>query len=219
MCHRGAFAQGSPATRRLHLSAQLLLARCVLADAHASPVPGPGFGTRSAPGARRTRRRRKRDLPAWDPRDALATRTGPLPPRKVQNAIRLGKKRPHGRPRTGAHGHALLRPVGPPWAGHVPPGASARPPAGGFGPRLRPPLPDVRRWRSGRADYPLPRYGALPIHRTVLLEAGAGVRAAVAAMPEVGILARAAPVRGAGLLAAPPPRLPVLTRGGFLKNR
>ena len=100
MFNRGAFAQGSPATLRLHLRAQLLLALFVLADVQASPLPMRGFGTLSAQGARLTRRSRKLDMPAWDHRDALAPWTGHLHPRKVQREIMLGKKRTNWRPRT-----------------------------------------------------------------------------------------------------------------------
>ena len=59
MFNRSAFAQGGPATLRLHLRAQLLLELFVLADAQASPLPVRGFGTLSAQGARITRRSRK----------------------------------------------------------------------------------------------------------------------------------------------------------------
>ena len=118
--HRGPFAQRGPATLRPHLRAQLLLELCVLADAQASPWPVRGFGTLRAQGARITRRSRTLGMPAWDHRDALATRTSPLHPRKVQRAIMLGKKRTTVRPRTCDDGDALLRPLGNPWAGHVP---------------------------------------------------------------------------------------------------
>src|SRR5215470_4239519 len=52
--HRGPFAQRGPAPLRLHLSAQLLLELFVLADAQASTLPGRGFGTLRAQGARLT---------------------------------------------------------------------------------------------------------------------------------------------------------------------
>src|SRR5918992_6334659 len=120
MFNRGAFAQGSPATLRLHLRAQLLLELFVLADPQASPLPARGFRTLSAQGARITRHSRKLDMPAWDQRDALATRTGHLHLRKVQSEIVFGKKWPNLRPRTGDNVHALLRPLGNPWASHVP---------------------------------------------------------------------------------------------------
>ena len=84
MFDRGAFAQGGPATLRLHLRAQLLLELLVLADAQASSLPERGFGTLRAQGAHITRRSRKLDMPAGDHRDALAARTRHLPPRKVQ---------------------------------------------------------------------------------------------------------------------------------------
>src|SRR5215813_1276668 len=98
MFNRRAFAQGSPATLRLHLRAQLLLELFVLADAQASPWPVRGFGTLRTQGAHIARRCRKLGLPAWDHRDALAPRTGHLPPRKVQREILFGKKRTTWRP-------------------------------------------------------------------------------------------------------------------------
>ena len=73
MFNRRAFAQGSPATLCLHLRAPLLLELFVLAEAQASPLPGRGFGTLRAQGARLARRRRTLGMPAWDHRDALAT--------------------------------------------------------------------------------------------------------------------------------------------------
>src|SRR5262245_36255940 len=120
MFNRGAFAQGSPATLRLHLGAQLLLELFVLADAQASPLPVRGCGTLRTQGARITRRSRELDMPAWDHRDTLAPRTSHLHPRKVQREIMLGKKRTDLRPRTCDNVHALLRPLGNPWAGHLP---------------------------------------------------------------------------------------------------
>src|SRR5688500_13907040 len=100
MFNRGAVTQGSPATLRLYLGAQLLLELFVLADAQASPVPVRGCGTLRAQGAYITRRRRKLDMPAWAHRETLTTRTGHLHPRKVQREIIFGKKRTTVRPRT-----------------------------------------------------------------------------------------------------------------------
>ena len=60
---------------------------------------------------------------------------------------------------------------------------------------------------AGRT-YHLPRDFAIPIHRKVLLEAVEGFRAAFAAVADVFILARDAPVRGDVLLDAPPPGSP-----------
>src|SRR5262245_39026110 len=194
MCNRGAFAQGSPATLRLHLGAQLLLELFVLADAQAAPLPVCGFGTLRAQGARSTRRSRKLDMPAWDHRDTLAPRTGPLHPREVQREIRLGKKRTDLRPRTCDTGHALLRPLGNPWAGYIPQVDIELQQAGGFFQLLSQPLHDCMLRLIGRADDHLPRDFAIQIHRKVLLEAVEGLRAAFAAVTYVFILDRDAPV-------------------------
>src|SRR5215468_4397007 len=151
--HRGPFAQRGPAPLRLHLSAQRLLALFVLADAQASTLPVRGFGTRSAQGARLTRRRRKLDMPAWDPRDALTTRTSHLHPRQVQREIMLSQKRPNGRPRTCDDVHALLRPLGHPWAGHVPQGDPRAATGRGLSPTLQPATPRLHapaHWPDGR---------------------------------------------------------------------
>src|SRR5215470_15638717 len=80
--YRCPFPQRGPSTLRLHLGAQLLLELFVLTDAQASAVPVLDCGTLSAQGARIARRRRKLGMPAWDHRDALATRTGHPHPRK-----------------------------------------------------------------------------------------------------------------------------------------
>src|SRR5262245_2050011 len=120
MLHRRPFPQRGPSTPRLHLGSQLLLELFVLADAQASTLPVRGFGTLRAQGACITRRSRKLDRFARDHRDALATRTGHLPTRKVQREIMLGKKRPNLWPRTCDNVHALLCPLGNPWAGHIP---------------------------------------------------------------------------------------------------
>ena len=85
--HRGAFPQRGPSTLRLHLGSQLLLELFVLADAQASALPARGFRTRGTPGTGVTRRSRKLGRLAWDHGDGLATRTGPLPTRKVQREI------------------------------------------------------------------------------------------------------------------------------------
>ena len=211
--YRRPFAERGPATLRLHLRAQLLLELFVLANAQASPLPMRGFGTLSAQGARITRRSRKLHLPAWDHRDALATRTRHLHPRKVQREIMLGKKRTDVRPRPCDDRHALLRPLGNPWAGHVPQVDIELQQAGGFFQLLSQQLHDFMLRLIGRADYHLPRDFAIQIHRKVLLEAVEGFRAAFAAVADVFILDRDASVRGDVRLDAPPPRLPV--RVGF----
>src|SRR6266852_4102322 len=118
--HRCPFPQRGPTTLRLHLGAQLLLELFVLANAQASAVPACGCRTLSAQSTRVTRSSRKLGMLAWDHGDGLATRTGHLHTHKVQSEIILGKKRPHLRPRARDNVHALLRPLGNPWARHVP---------------------------------------------------------------------------------------------------
>ena len=147
-------------------------------------------------------------MPAWDQRDALATRTGHLHPRKVQREIMLRKKQTNVRPRTGDDVHTLLRPLGHPWAGHGPQVDIELQEAGGFLQLLSQQLHDCMLRLMGRTDYHLPRDFAIPIHRKVLLEAVEGFRAAFAAVADVFILDRDAPVRGDVLLDAPPPGSP-----------
>src|SRR5215468_6638488 len=85
--------------------------------------------------------------------------------------------------------------------------------AGGFRQLFSQPLHDFMLRLIGRTDDRLPRDFAIQISRQVLLEAVEGFRAAVAAVADVFILDRDAPVRGDVLLEAPPPRRPV--RVGF----
>src|SRR5215472_7703401 len=106
--HRRPFPERGPSTLRLHLGPQLLLARLVLADAHASALSVSGFGALGAQGTGITCRSRKLGRLAWDHGDSLATRTGHLPTRKVQRKIILGEKRTNLRPRARDHVHALL---------------------------------------------------------------------------------------------------------------
>jgi hypothetical protein len=193
---RGPFAQRGPATLRLHLRAQLLLELFVLADAQASPLPVRGFGTLSAQGARLTRRSRKLGMPAWDHRNALATRTSHRHPRQVQREIMLGKKRTTLRPRTCEDVHALLRPLGHPWAGHGPQVHSELQQARRFLQLFSQQLHDCMLRLIGRPDAHLSRDFALQISRKVLLEAVEGFRAAFAAVASIFILDRDAPVRG-----------------------
>src|SRR2546429_4796065 len=72
--HRRPFPERGPSTPRLHLGAQLLLERLILADAHASALAMGGFGALGSQGTRVTRRRRKLARLAGDHADALATR-------------------------------------------------------------------------------------------------------------------------------------------------
>ena len=74
--HRGPFAQRGPSSLGLHLGAQFLLERLVLADAQASALPARGFRALGAQGTHVTRRRRKLGLLAWDHGHGLSTGTG-----------------------------------------------------------------------------------------------------------------------------------------------
>jgi hypothetical protein len=90
--HCRLFPERGPSTPRLHLGAPLLLARLILADAHASALSGCGCGAAlSAQDTRVTRRRRKLDRLAEDHGNALATRTGYLHRCEVQGEIILCK--------------------------------------------------------------------------------------------------------------------------------
>src|SRR6516165_41450 len=117
--HRCPFPERGPSTLRLHLGSQLLLELFVLADAQASALPAHGFGTLGSQGTRVTRRRRELSMLAGDHGDALAPRTGHLHPRKVQGEIILREKRTNLWPGASDNVHALRRPSGNPWAGHV----------------------------------------------------------------------------------------------------
>src|SRR5712692_7054524 len=117
--HRCPFPERGPSTLCLHLGSQLLLARLVLADAHASALSMCGFGALGTQGTRVTCRRRKLGMLAGNHGDALATRTGHLHTHEVQGDIMLREKRTNVRPGPSDNGHALLRPLGNPWAGHV----------------------------------------------------------------------------------------------------
>ena len=118
--HRCPFPERGPSTLRLHLGSQLLLELFVLTDVQASALPAHGFGTLGSQGTRVTRRRRELGMLAGDHGDALAPRTGHLHTRKVQGEIILREQRTNLRPRARDNVHALLRPLGNPWAGHVP---------------------------------------------------------------------------------------------------
>jgi hypothetical protein len=87
--HRRPFPERGPSTLRLHLGSQLLLKLLILTDTHASALAVGGFGALGAQGTRVTRRRRTLGRLAGDHGDSLATRTGHLPTRKVQDAILL----------------------------------------------------------------------------------------------------------------------------------
>ena len=216
MFHHSAFAQGSSATLRLHLRAQLLRELFVLADAQASPVPVRGSGTLSTHGARIARRRRKLGRLAWDHRDALPPRTGHLHPCKVHREIMFGKKRTTVRPRTCDHGDTLLRPLGHPGAGHVPQIAIELQQAGGFLQRRGQQLDCLMLRLIGRPDHDLPDDFAIHIDGKVLLEAVEGFCTALAAVAPVLILDREAPVRRDGLRETPAARAPVRIRFGVL---
>src|SRR6516164_460614 len=204
--YRCPFPQRGPSTLRLYFGAQLLLELFVLTDAQASALPVLDFGTLRAQGARITRRSWKLDMLAEDHRDALAPRTGHLHAHKVQRESILGKKRATLRPRTGNNVHALLRPLGNPWAGHVPQVDIELEQAGGFLQLFSQQLHDLMLWLIGRADHHFPRDFAIQIHRKVLLEAIEGFRAALAAVAHVLILDRDAAIRRNMLLDASGPR-------------
>ena len=93
--HRRPFPERGPSTLRLHLGPQLLLARLVLAEAHAAALSRCGFGTLGSHGTRVTHCRRNLGLLAGDHGNALAPRTGHLHTCKVQSEIILREKRPH----------------------------------------------------------------------------------------------------------------------------
>ena len=118
--HRRPFPERGPSTLRLHLGAQLLLERLVLADTQASAVPECGFRTLGAQGTCVTRRSWKLDILAWDHGYGLSIWTGHPHSRKVQGKLLLGEKRTNLRPGAGDHVHALRCPLGNPGAGHVP---------------------------------------------------------------------------------------------------
>src|SRR5439155_5962547 len=118
--HRRPFPERGPSTLRLHLGAQLLLERLVLADAQASAVPACGFRTLGAQGTCVTRRSWKLDILASDHGYGLSIWTGHPHSRKVQGKRLLGEKRTNLRPGAGDNVHALRCPLGNPGAGHVP---------------------------------------------------------------------------------------------------
>ena len=64
--HRCPLTQRGPSTLCLHLGAQLLLERLVLADVQASAVPARGLRALGTQGTRVTRRSRKLSMLAWD---------------------------------------------------------------------------------------------------------------------------------------------------------
>ena len=118
--HRRPFPERGPSTLRLHLGAQLLLERLVLADAQASAVPECGLRTLGAQGTCVTRRSWKLDSLAWDHGYGLSMWTGHPPSHKVHGKLLLGEKWTNLRPGAGDNVHALRRPLGNPGAGHVP---------------------------------------------------------------------------------------------------
>src|SRR5438132_3655045 len=180
--YRRPFAERGPATLRLHLGSQLLLKLFVFADAQASALSGSGFGALGSQGTRVTRRRRKPGMLAGDHGDALAPRTGHLHTRKVEEEIMLREKWTDLRPGTSDNKHALLRPLGNPWARHVPQIDIELQQAGGFLQLFSQQLHDFMLPLIRRADDDLPRDCAVHIYRTVLLEAVEGSRLAFSAV-------------------------------------
>ena len=155
--HRRPFPERGPSTLRLHLGAQLLLERLVLADAQASAVPECGFRTLGAQGTCVTRRSWKLDILAWDHGYGLSIWTGHPHSRKVQGKLLLGEKRTNLRPGAGDHVHALRCPLGNPGAGHVPQVAIELQQAWSWLQRLGQQLHRFMLWRVRRADHHLPR--------------------------------------------------------------
>src|SRR2546427_2694122 len=204
--HRRPFPERGPSTLRLHLGSQLLLERLILADAHASALTIGGCGALGAQGTRVTRRRWKLGRLAEDHGDALAPRTGHLHTRKVQGEIILREQRTHLWPRARDNVHALRRPLGNPWAGHVAQVDIELQQAGGFLQLLGQQLDRRMLWLIRRADHDLPGDCAIQIHGTVLLKAVEGFGTAFATVAHIVILDRDAPVRRDVLRETPPTR-------------
>jgi hypothetical protein len=205
--HRRPFPERGPSTPRLQRGAQFLLARLILAEAHASAVSVGGCGALGSHGTRVTRRRWKLGRRAGDPRDSLATRTGPLHSRKVQAAILRREQWTDLRPGASDTVHPRLRPWGNPWAGHVPQVDIALQQARGFLPLLGPQLHPLMLRRIRRADHHLPG------------EAVEGFRAAFAAVAQVLLRDGETPVRRDGLLETSPARsTPRVWRGVVREN-
>src|SRR4029077_9640014 len=193
--YRRPFAERGPGTLGVHLGSQLLLKLFVFADAQASALSGSGFGALASHGTRVTRRRRKLGMLAGDHGDALAPRTGHLHTRKVEEEIMLREKWTDLRPGTSDNKHALLRPLGNPWARHGPQIDIELQQAGGFlqllGQQGNHLMLRLMRW----ADDPLPGDVASQIDRKVLLEAVEGFGAAFAAVAHLFIFNRNTSVR------------------------
>ena len=193
--HRRPFAQRGSSPLCLHLGPQLLLERLVLTDAQASALPARGFRALGAQGTHVTQRSRKLGRLTEDHGDALATRTGDLHPCKVQGEIMLREQRTNLRPGAGDNVHPLLRPLGNPWAGHVPQIDIELQQARGFFQLRGQQLDCLMLWLIGRADHHLPDDFAIQIDGKVLFEAVEGFRTAFATVAYVFILKRDAPVR------------------------
>jgi hypothetical protein len=175
--HRRPFPERGPATLCLHLGSPLLLERLILADAQASTLPTRGFRALGAQGPRVTRHSRKLGRLAWDYEDGLATRTGYLHTCKVQGEIMPREKRTHLGPGASDHVHALRRPLGHPWAGHVSQVDIELQQAWGFLQLLGQQLDRLMLRLMGRTDPHLPDDCAIQIHRKVLLDITTGQEA------------------------------------------
>jgi hypothetical protein len=203
--HCGPCAPRGPSALGLHRGAQLLLARRLFTDVQAVALPACGLRALGASGTPGTCRRRTLGRLAWDQGDGWSTGTGPLQSGKGQGERLLGAKRTDVWPGASDHGHALLCPLGDPLAGHGPQGAIERPQTWSLRHRLGPQLHRCMLWLVRRTDH-LAGDGALQIHGQGLLEAVAGVGAALAAVAPVFLLDGEAPVRRDGLRDTPPPR-------------
>src|SRR5215475_5866275 len=207
--HRCPFPERGPSTPRPHLGSQLLLARLILADAHASALSVGGCGALGSQGTRVTRRRRKLGRLAGDHGDTLAPRTGHLHTRKIQGEIILREQWPNWRPGASDNVHALRRPLRNPGAGHISQINIELQQARGFLQLLGQQFDRRMLWLIGRPHHHLSDDFAIQIHRKVLFEAVEGFGAAFAAVAYVFILNRDAPVRGNVLLETAPARPPL----------
>src|SRR5262249_32976561 len=141
-----------------------------------------------------TRRRRKLDRRAEAHGNALATRTRHLHRCKVPGEIILCEQWTNLWPGASDNVHALRRPVGHPWTGHVAQVDIELQQARGFLQLLGKQFYDCMLRLIGWTDYHLPDDFAIQIHSKMLLKAVEGFGAAFAAVASVFVLDRNAPV-------------------------
>src|SRR5262249_17875791 len=155
---------------------------------------------------------------AGDHADPLPPRTGHLHPRKVQGEIILREKRTNLWPGASDNVHALRRPLGNPWAGHVSQVDIELQQAGGFFQLLSQQLYRLMLRLIRRADHHLPGDFAIQIHGKVLFKAVEGFGTAFATVAYVLILDRDAPVRRDVLLETSPARSTLRVWLGVLRE-